>query len=734
MADPKQEELTQFQDLAKEIRDLGLDTPQYKVFVASISAAEQKMAALHQTKRNKLAPVLSAQDRIDLLNLHRKIGQAAELLLGAQPRPDEALRKKARKLTAITANNYRTIKAYDPAKEEKSLPELLEDARAVTLNLQDAELEDTMSGNLSKRQPISYLNDKGKKVTGVFTPKKTADFFGGLQKIFEEEANDPQNHMTEEAKQMMRGFLALAVENQQQISQKNRGQSFPNVPQKVKNLTSLLWGLSFGKTLYPDYLEQAFCHVYPQLEGQNLSRVFGKGTMERLCRKMEPLSTFIGIHVDSANIGEGARLDNRNAAMCSAADLLGVSHLVAKSAPMKLIGPNGEVTEGTFMKKGKGLDPDNLTNSALGISENALNGTDGKGFKDLADLQVLDFLCGNVDRHGGNLFYQFQNGKFCGVQAIDNDCAFGSLRPTGVSNINRLVVPKNMKAISRSMYNRILTLTPEELKFALRGYGLSESELEASAYRLDKLQTELKKGTIRIMEDQDFKNLNARTVKDLCVANAQTGDPQNLFETATRTIKKLHTYRMTQGKAYRDLEEMDAIGEANRALPGSQDRESEQCDRLLGALERVTNRGMWHFHKGTSPEFEAIRTAVQQYKECQLRVRDKIRDANSEGRKTDPDAPLDAVVSDTDLEKMAKLSQTIREKADAYLEKKAGSRFNSYTNSRKAVARIARSFGEYRETVREEERQTQEKQLQAAETKSKRMLEKQKQNQNQMLL
>ena len=129
-----------------------------------------------------------------------------------------------------------------------------------------------------------------------------------------------------------------------------------------------------------------------------------------------------------------------------------------------------------------------------------------------------------------------------------------------------------------------------------------------------------------------------------------------------------------------------------------------------------------------------IRTAVQQYKECQLRVRDKIRDANSEGRKTDPDAPLDAVVSDTDLEKMAKLSQTIREKADAYLEKKAGSRFNSYTNSRKAVARIARSFGEYRETVREEERQTQEKQLQAAETKSKRMLEKQKQNQNQMLL
>ena len=106
-------------------------------------------------------------------------------------------------------------------------------------------------------------------------------------------------------------------------------------------------------------------------------------------------------------------------------------------------------------------------------------------------------------------------------------------------------------------------------------------------------------------------------------------------------------------------------------------------------------------------------------------MRDRIREANSEGRKNDPDAPLDKVVQEQELEEMAKLAKTVREKADAYLEKKAGSKYNSYTNSRKAVAQIAKTFGEYREDVREEERETQQKLTKTATIQSKRMLEKQ---------
>ena len=726
MSDPIKSEFTQFQELAREIKDLGEDAPPaVQVFAAAVAAAEEKMAALHQTKRNKLAPVLTAKDRSDLLALHTKIGQAAEIVLKSGV--EEDLANKTRKLTAIAARNYRTIKAFNPAKAEKSLPELLEDARAVTLNTEGLEMEEGMRGKQSERMPLSYLNDKGKKITGVFTAKKTVNYLDTVEKILQEEADDPANRMSPQAKQMMRDFLKKALPVANKIGLQNRGAAIPLGQTKEEKLTTLFWGLSFGNKLHPEYLENAFCKLYPKLQGQDLSRVFGKGTMQRLCRKLEPVSMFTGINVDSARIMNGSRLDTRNAAMYGIADLLGAPHLIAKAVPMKLVGPNGEVTEGTFMYKAKGMDLNNLPPSALDIRENALNGTDGKGYKDLADMQVLDFICGNVDRHGGNLFYQFRNGKFCGVQGIDNETALGCTLPNGTRNINRLVVPKNMKVISRSMFDKVMTLTPEELGFAMRGYGLSEQEIKSAKYRLNKLQEELKKGTIRVMEDEEFKNINARNLKQLCAQDPQTGAPQNLFAIASKNIRTLPTQRLAQQKAYRDLEDMTAIGEDNRALPGSQDREIEYTDLLLREMDRVTNRGFWHFHKGTSQEFEEMREAVRNYKEYQLRIRDKIRDAQSEGRKNDPDAPIDTVVTEQELKKMTELSRTAREKADIYLGKKAGSKFNSYTNARKSIARFVKSFGETRENVTETERQTQEKQMNAAVTKSKRMIEKKNQ-------
>ncbi len=38
--------------------------------------------------------------------------------------------------------------------------------------------------------------------------------------------------------------------------------------------------------------------------------------------------------------------------------------------------------------------------------------------RDIADIQVLDYICGNIDRHGGNLFYDVdpKTGKIMGVQ------------------------------------------------------------------------------------------------------------------------------------------------------------------------------------------------------------------------------------------------------------------------------------------------------------------------------
>ena len=729
MSDPIKSEFTQFQEAVQEVKDLNLKTPAYEFFLSTVTAAENKMEALHKTKRNRLAPVLTDADRRELLQLHAKIGHAAEIII--QSKPDPELGKKVRKLTALAAGNYRTIKAYDPAKEAKSLPELLEDARAVTLNTSGVQMEEGMGGRQSERRPIAYIDEKGNKIAGVFTAKQNASYVEDVKKVFADESNDTASPMTEGAKTMLRNFVSGALPVASEIYQQNRNQEYDKEKDKTDEakLTTLLWGLSLDRETNPQYLKNALIKVYPQLQGQNLDRVFGKGTLQRLCRKLDPLMNTISLHVDSARIPDGSRLDTRNAAMYGAADLLGVPHLVAKAVPMKLIGPNGEVTEGTFMHKAKGYDINNLPPAALNFGEHSLNDTSGKGYKDLADLQVLDYICGNIDRHGANMFYRFdRNGKFCGVQAIDNDTALGGTAPSGEENIIRLVVPKNMKVMSESMYNKVVSLTPDELKFALRGYNLSEYELRCAAWRLNKLQEELKKENcpIRIMKDKDFKKLNAQKVKSLCVVDPRTQDPLNLFALGRKMVRNIPGYRMAQQKQFRDLEQMVAIGEDNRALPGSQMRESNNVDILKREMDRVTVHGFWHFHKGTSAEFEEMRRAVINYGEYQKRIQDRINGAKQPGKENDPDAPSDAIVRQAELEEMARLSKIMKDKANAYLEKKAGSRFNSYTNSRKQIARLVQSFGENRETVKDIERQTQEKLNQQADVQSKRILERQK--------
>lgn len=59
---------------------------------------------------------------------------------------------------------------------------------------------------------------------------------------------------------------------------------------------------------------------------------------------------------------------------------------------------------------------------------------DSKGcFKQIADLQALDFLCGNVDRHDGNFSFQISKDRpprVLGIKGFDNDTSFGDLIPT----------------------------------------------------------------------------------------------------------------------------------------------------------------------------------------------------------------------------------------------------------------------------------------------------------------
>ncbi|MCR4708155.1 MAG: hypothetical protein K5746_09465 [Clostridiales bacterium] len=166
----------------------------------------------------------------------------------------------------------------------------------------------------------------------------------------------------------------------------------------------------------------------------------------------------------NAMIAAGGRIDTRNAAMSSVAGLLGVSHVIARSTPMQIIDAKGNKVNGTFMMEAKGMDPDDLPPEAEKVSLDCANKTDGKAFKDAADLQVLDYICGNVDRHPANFFLKFdKKGKLSGIQGIDNGCSFGTLVPKFGEGFNRLAAAVDWKVMSESMYNKIRDLTPAQL-------------------------------------------------------------------------------------------------------------------------------------------------------------------------------------------------------------------------------------------------------------------------------
>ena len=112
-----------------------------------------------------------------------------------------------------------------------------------------------------------------------------------------------------------------------------------------------------------------------------------------------------------------------------------------------------------------------------------------------------------MDRHSGNLTYVADDeGRIIGVQGIDNDSSFGNAATNNASL-------DDLRVISGSMAARIEKMTPEMLKFSLRGSGLPEKELDRSVERLRLLQEGLKTGRLKKVPDDKFARLQAKDIE-----------------------------------------------------------------------------------------------------------------------------------------------------------------------------------------------------------------------------
>ena len=223
------------------------------------------------------------------------------------------------------------------------------------------------------------------------------------------------------------------------------------------------------------------------------------------------------------------RVDVRNSAMSAVATLIKVPDLVAKSRNLAVYDEAGKkITDGTFMEFAKGKDLMNLApvdEMRLMTDENYEN---YQIKKQLADLQILDYICGNIDRHAGNMLYDIDPAtkSLKGIVGIDNDSSFGKNVPNPNKTTVRLPSINGMRVISEDMANRIQDLTEGELRSTLHGYGLSEKSIDAAWERTKQLQMAIENGEpykkhnaivgvvssynpfITIMSDEDFKSVN----------------------------------------------------------------------------------------------------------------------------------------------------------------------------------------------------------------------------------
>ena len=243
------------------------------------------------------------------------------------------------------------ILRYD-AKAGRSLPEVLNGERTPTVNMGGKKLEAAYGASRSQRFPMAVVDRKGGRREGFFTKKETVAPKAQWDALVEEIAG---RYPTQEQREKQ----AQSEENMKKLGFDLKD---------LEDGADVVAEREFAERLKPVYLsaQQAFASGH---------RV-------------------------------GDRVDHRSAAMNAVGDLLGTPELLARSQPMKLKDADGNVIEGSFTEKSKGYDLDNSIQSFAGVSDDPFAGTDGKFLKELADLQVLDYLCGNVGRHFGSMTYE----------------------------------------------------------------------------------------------------------------------------------------------------------------------------------------------------------------------------------------------------------------------------------------------------------------------------------------
>ena len=676
---------TQRRELLRQLQfeQEGKSIPGYAEYLAQIQALDEMMEGLSVRNEWGFSEPISQNDKEKLQEAIQNTAMAGEKYLqnvkdarkeGKKVSLTSGAPGVVRKLQGIISNDAYTIAQYDPSME-LSLPQLLEMSRTKTLLLNKGEME-TLGGNQNSRIPLTIENAEGKKYRGVFTKatySKVGELVqGAVQEVVDQAETEEEKQVLGGLKEKMKDYfkatypkLANIDENRMLISLIELHTSTnARGNRRMFNTRQLLSNLGIKDGIISDETISIL--------GRKMLSVYDR-TNER-------------INAMDLKVADGARIDSRSSAMSAVSDLLGVPKVLARATNMRFMDGQGRIQEGTVMDFSKHLDLNDKLETYKQVSDHPFDGPESyKALKQMADLQALDYICGNVDRHGGNLMYEVnENGEIIGVQGIDNDSSFGNFAP-GKEHYNRLPGTEEMNCMTKSMANTILKMDPAMLKFTLRGRNLSEKELDFAVKRLKDLKKAIQagnehyknhpkvdentenpidKGFIRVLSDDEFKHLK--------MSQLTLEDQSNIFTEASDLVERRLFHARDNGLEF-DPEARKAAKEKELKQMMTQDSlytGQNLYNSIKGAGKLVQN-GDFDIDKltssrmRTSPEFDQMVSEAKRLSELEENLKKEMDSRQEKGH-----IHFSAVEYDRLQQPIAEAKEHLKTATMIYLEKK----------------------------------------------------------------
>lgn len=445
---------------------------------------------------------------------------------------------------------------------------------------------------------------------------------------------------------------------------------------------------------------------------------------------------------DIDGVKSGQRIELRNVAMSQVGDALGVPKLLARSMTAQIMSKD-KIYDGVFMETADGEDISHVQDGegmALITAKQAREAyNDPRGLKSLANLQILDYICMNQDRHEKNMMYQFEDlntdhPKFIGVQGIDNDLSFGTNVPDPDKKLQFLPAINDMQVISREMAEKVQK--PEtfaEIEAALKKNDLPQEEIEAARKRLENIITAIKEGRLRIVDDNEWGkgdntfeklakkgesslfNMVKTSVVDPMAERAEAWNALPEEERKVKPSKKLRYAMSVQVDSFglgvadqREIKNLRAQVEKNFIKEVAEDiSQMEMSDSLSEkdvlsyvrefsiGLYQILNDADPTFH-GTSGTYKKLKTAAKELKSLSSRLSKKLKKDDDKLSAKDAKKLLDA------LAKMKKCSINYQNKKNN--EKNEGRELSETGKKRLEAADLCHQFSDniivnYKKTI-----------------------------------